>query len=618
MKTITIENDVLDMVVAEMAKSELFGQLGDNACRQIAGRAQLNEYQPDEVLFEEQTASDSFLMVIAGEVAVTHLHISSEEVEEISRMTPYSVIGEMGLVLNMDRTATVKALKPTRTLKFEKSLFDYMFDNFPAFGRAICQSLAQRLQQVSSFIPLPGYDIAKNPPSREAMRLLPMQFIIRHRALPLKTEGNVLHVGFVNDPTPRALSALRRFLPSMELRLAHIENNLLDDVLRSTSGLEDWAGEDEALGPDGQVEVESKSPRLDELLKRVVEEGASDLHLSAGHHPHWRIDGDMAPIEDTKLLGKEEVWELLLPVMHKIKVREFEEKMDVDFVYPLPGVARFRVNAFRDDNGISAVFRFIPSKILSFEQLGLPQTLIKLANYPKGLVLVTGPTGSGKSTTLAAMINHINRTRRAHIITMEDPIEFTYESDKCLINQREVGMHAKSFARALRSALREDPDIVLVGEMRDLETISLALETANTGHLVFGTLHTSTAASTMARIVDSFPPEQRDQVRASLTDSLKGVIAQTLCKRIGGGRIAALEILIVNVAVANLIREEKINQIESAMQTGKALGNRLMNEELAKLVKMRKIEREEAFEKALDKADLKRRIENLYRPVEPQ
>jgi twitching motility protein PilT len=350
------------------------------------------------------------------------------------------------------------------------------------------------------------------------------------------------------------------------------------------------------------------SPELDEMLVRVVEAGASDLHLSAGHRPRWRLDGAIRRVEGAPQLGPDDVLRLIGPAMSQVARRAFEAENDCDFAYALPGAGRFRVNLFRDRLGVGAVLRHIPEKLLSFAELGLPPVVEQLCHNPKGLVLVTGPTGSGKSTTLAAMIDAINETRRDHIITLEDPIEFVHASKRCLVNQREVGPHTQSFARALRAALREDPDIVLVGEMRDLETVSLALETANTGHLVFGTLHTATAVSTVDRIIGMFPAEQQPQIRATLADSLKGVVAQTLCKRIGGGRIAALEVLVVNAAVTNLIREGKDHQIASAMSTGKGIGNMLLNDELARLVEGRVVDYEEALAKAIDKADLAKKL----------
>ncbi|OGQ26465.1 MAG: hypothetical protein A2138_03505 [Deltaproteobacteria bacterium RBG_16_71_12] len=349
------------------------------------------------------------------------------------------------------------------------------------------------------------------------------------------------------------------------------------------------------------------APRLDALLRRVVSEGASDLHLSGGQKPRWRLDGEIHELADAAVLGEHEVFELLRPVMDERALDAFERDHDVDFAYALGAVARFRVNLFRDKGGAGAVLRQIPAKILTFEQLNLPPVAQLLCEQAKGLVLVTGPTGSGKSTTLAAMIDGINKARRAHIITLEDPIEFVHTSQRSLVNQREVGAHTRSFARALKAALREDPDIVLVGEMRDLETMQLALETANTGHLVFGTLHTATAISTVDRIVDVFPAGQQEQVRSVLADTIKGVLAQALCRKVGGGRVAAIESLVVSYAVANLIREGKTHQLASAMSTSKAQGNVLLNDALAQLVNGGVVEYEEALSKAVDKADLARR-----------
>jgi twitching motility protein PilT len=307
---------------------------------------------------------------------------------------------------------------------------------------------------------------------------------------------------------------------------------------------------------------------------------------------------------ETAVFGPETIYELVEPIIPERNRAQFKSDNDTDFAYAIPGIARFRVNLFRDNKGVGAVFRQIPDRVISIEALGLPPVTRQLCDYPKGLVLVTGPTGSGKSTTLAAMIDYINKTRPSHIITLEDPIEFVHESQKCLVNQREIGPHSTTFARALRAVLREDPDIVLVGEMRDLETVALALETANTGHLVFGTLHTNTAISTVARIIDMFPAEQQNQVRAVLADNLKGVIAQTLCRKIGSGRVAALEILVSDTGVANLIREGKTHQVFSAMQTGKLKGNKILNDELTRLVKENVISSDEAMRKAVDKPDL--------------
>jgi twitching motility protein PilT len=343
---------------------------------------------------------------------------------------------------------------------------------------------------------------------------------------------------------------------------------------------------------------------IDRLFHRLVAEGASDLHLSANEAPMIRKDGDMQRLSGEPVMNAEQLFALLAPIIPDTNRAQFDKEDDTDFAYAIEGLARFRANLFRDRHGAGAVFRTIPAKIISSEKLGLSTAITDLCNLHKGLVLVTGPTGSGKSTTLCAMVDLINRTRNGHIITIEDPIEFVHENKQCLVNQREIGPHTRSFKRALRAALREDPDVVLVGEMRDLETISIAIETAETGHLVFGTLHTTTAYSTVDRIIDQYPPDQQEQIRVMLSESLKGVVSQTLCKKIGGGRVAALEVLLVNPAVSNLIREGKTFQIPSIMQTAKNVGMKLLNDALADLVASKTVTAEEAIAKAVDKTGL--------------
>ncbi|HHT9118655.1 MAG TPA: type IV pilus twitching motility protein PilT [Candidatus Hypogeohydataceae bacterium YC38] len=324
---------------------------------------------------------------------------------------------------------------------------------------------------------------------------------------------------------------------------------------------------------------------ISEILTFTKEQGASDLHISSGEPPIIRIHGDVRKI-DMPLLSKEQVHAMLYDVLNDQQRKVFEEKKEIDFAIDLKGIARFRVNAFYQSRGEAIVFRTIPTKVMTLEELGLPKILSDLTEKSKGLVLVTGPTGSGKSTTLAAMIDYINRREKCHIITVEDPIEFVYEPKMCLINQRELGAHTHSFANALRSALREDPDVILVGEMRDLETISLAMTAAETGHLVFGTLHTSSAAKTVDRVIDVFPPEQQSQIRTMFSESIEAVITQTLLKKKDGkGRVAALEIMIGTPAIRNLIREGKIAQIPGMMQTGKQFGMQTMDAALVELYK---------------------------------
>jgi twitching motility protein PilT len=346
---------------------------------------------------------------------------------------------------------------------------------------------------------------------------------------------------------------------------------------------------------------------LDDYFKAMVEQKASDFHLTSGTFPMFRISGTITAVSD-QVFTNDIVKSLVYEIMPERNRAEWEQTHDTDFAYEIKDVGRYRCNVFADKNGIGGVFRLIPSKILTFEQLHLPESIKKLCFLTKGLVLVTGPTGSGKSTTLAAMVDYINECRSDHIITIEDPIEFVHPHKKCLVNQREVHSHTESFKRALRAALREDPDIVLVGEMRDLETVMIALETAETGHLVFGTLHTTTAPGTVDRLINQFPSDQQQQVRAGLAESLKGVIAQTLCKKNGGGRVAALEILLGSHALGANIREGKIHQIPMLMQTGRKEGMCSLNDSLLDYMSKDVIHPAEAYQKAVVKDDLIKRM----------
>lgn len=339
---------------------------------------------------------------------------------------------------------------------------------------------------------------------------------------------------------------------------------------------------------------------ITELLTFSVQNKASDLHLSSGLPPMIRVDGDIRRL-NVPALDHKAVHTLIYDIMSDKHRRDFEEFFETDFAFEVPGLARFRVNAFNQNRGAAAVFRTIPSKILTLEELALPKIFSDIAQYPRGMVLVTGPTGSGKSTTLAAMVDYINANKYGHILTVEDPIEFVHQSKKSVVNQREIHTDTKGFNEALRSALREDPDVILVGEMRDLETIRLALTAAETGHLVFGTLHTTSAAKTIDRIVDVFPGQEKDMVRSMLSESLRAVISQALLKKVGGGRMAAHEIMICNPAIRNLIRENKVAQMYSTIQTGQAQGMQTLDQALKILVDTGKITRFDAKEKAVNK-----------------
>jgi twitching motility protein PilT len=414
-------------------------------------------------------------------------------------------------------------------------------------------------------------------------------------------EGGVAFSGG-EPPTSRAPAAAA---PAREIPLVPIEPRAASGAPAPVASA--TAAPDVPAGP-----VATGGPaQIDEMLRAMKKLGASDLHMSCSMPPLVRLHGEMQPIPGFPVLTPPMMLKLLYEICPEKNRKEYEERSDTDFAYAIEGLSRFRANMFRDRKGPGGVFRAIPFQLLTAEQLGLPPKVLDLCYLTKGLVVVTGPTGSGKSTTLSTLVDYINSNRSDHIITIEDPIEFVHDNKKCLVNQREVHVHTRSFKDALRAALREDPDIVLVGEMRDLETIAIAVETAETGHLVFGTLHTTTAPSTVDRIIDQFPADRQSQVRQMLAESLRGVIAQTLCKKIGGGRVAAYEVLIGNSAVTNLIRQAKTFQLFSVMQTSKHLGMVTLNESLLELVKAKKVEPLEAYMKSVQKAELKSALQKM-------
>jgi twitching motility protein PilT len=607
MEKITVDAALADWIRTALAACDIFSGLSPELLSNLQARAELWALEPGEVLATENSRAEHFYLVVEGQLDVVVGGVA------VAQVGPGMTAGEMGILLDEPRSATLRAHAATSVVAFSARDTTNLIEKLPSFGASIARALAKRLKNANQRIPMPLYEGDASRPDAAALSMLPFTFVRRHRVLPLKMEGNRLLLGCVADLTPELLQNVQSHIPSFELVPMRITGSALDAALAASSAALPVATLPSAT-PSATPHVPSGPvPPLVPLLRRMIAEGASDLHLTAKQPPWWRTSGDLKIIPETEVLGPRTVLDMLLPVMDERARTTFEAENDVDFAYPVEGLARFRVNMFKDDSGIGAVLRQIPSKILTFEQLGLPPAIARMCDQPRGLVLVTGPTGSGKSTTLAAMIDYINRHRQAHILTMEDPVEFVHQSQMSLVNQREVGTHTKSFARALKAALREDPDIVLVGELRDRETVHLALETANTGHLVFATLHTNTAASTIDRIVDLFPAEMHGAVRSGLAESLRGVICQTLCKRIGGGRIAALEVLVSTPAINHLIRDGRTFQIAGTMQTGKAVGMQLLNEELAQLVRNKKVDAEEALGRSVDKDDLAKRI---GRPVQ--
>jgi twitching motility protein PilT len=598
MKSAAVQGESIDKLIAATRGHSLFKSLSDEQLRQAVSRANLLQLEAGESLIRQGAPPEGFFLVLDGELRVLMGANAGGAPVEVTRFGRGEMLGMASLLLDRPSEAAMEAVTQTTVARFEPRFFEVMVEKVPSFGLEVARSLAERMAMlVERRVPVPEADRTLEP-SDEALVLLPYEFMMLHRVVPLAVEGQVATIGCADQPSAELIDRIRTHLPAMEVRIVHLDGRRVSEILKSRAG----GVQPQDSGPTAD------SSTLERLLRAMATEGASDLHLTGGQRPRWRIDGAMHEIADIPPLGEETVLELLGDALEDRNREEFDATNDTDFALALPGVARFRVNLFRDLGGVGAVFRLIPTTILSLEQLGMPSVVADLCRLPKGLVLVTGPTGSGKSTTLAAMVDLINRGRQEHVITLEDPVEFVHQSQLSLVNQREVGSHTRSFAAAIRAALREDPDIILVGEMRDLETVSLALEAANTGHLVLGTLHTATAISTIERIVGLFPPEEQSRIQVTLADVMRGVIAQNLLKRIGGGRVAALEILVSSPAVSNLIREGKMHQIASSMQTGKAAGNRLLNDSLADLVSRGVVEADEALSKAVDKTELAKRL----------
>ncbi len=598
MRVIERNPEILTRANAAFDTNPFFEPLNDTQRDQVIGKAgTIEAYADNEYILKAGDPADFLFVIISGEVSV--VVGEGDDQIEISRLERSQMVGELAVILNEKRTASCIARGEVLILKLAREVFRKVVLAVPEASLSMMRILAERLKKTSRPPAHRDYRADSPIPPVEVLRLLPVGFMQRHRVAPVKKQESRVLIGYCDRMDESLLASISNLLPAMKIEPVSIETEYFQKIMQNYGG--------EAVST-GQAAGGSGITGIDDLLKRLVEEGGSDLHLSAGQVPRWRIDGLIRPIAGFLKLAPREVFQLLEPIMRPDSIEEFNKTGDEDFAYAMDKHSRFRINLLRDHNGVSAVFRHIPNTIFTLEELGMPEILRKWAEAPKGLILVTGPTGSGKSTTLAAMVDHINRNRECHILTIEDPVEFVHQSRKALVNQREVGVHTMSFSRALKAALREDPDVVLVGEMRDLETISMAIETANTGHLVLATLHTSTAMSTINRIVDQFPAESQEQIRAGLADNLLGVCCQTLCRKTGGGRVPALEVLVMDYGMANMVREGKTHMLLTGMTTGQNRGNRLLNDDLARLVRAGKISKEEALSKAVDSADMAKRI----------
>jgi len=622
MEVIQLDDKMMNMVLKTLSGSEMMGALEPTHLTQMTRRSVLLKYSPGEIIIEEGRPASFFCIVIHGEIAVLSRIEGRKESVELGRLVPPASIGEIGVLLETPHIAAIQATQETMVLQCDQVIFRYMFENFPGFGLAVSRFLARRARDLSMRIAMPHYDESLGNPPAEVQNLLPLAVIIRHRILPLRSDKNTLYLGCITDPDPYTAAVVRDLLPSMEIKLVRIKGCFLERVIRTRAGLSnvdlqtnpDQAGEEAGLTGAWA----SKSPQLDALLNRMLSEGATDLHLPAGQNPYWRLGGKMVRIMDGGPLASDGPFELVKPVLDDRAIKELDEANETDFSYIIPGSARFRFHLYRDGRGISAAVRVNPSVILNIEQLGLPPVVRKLCHYANGIILIAGLPGSGKSTTLAAVIDYFNKTRSSHIITVEERIEFVYTSDKSLINQRECGMSAECIGRGLKATLREDPDIVMIDELHDPEVMMQALEIAGTGRLVVATIRASTAVGAISQVIDTFPPRLQKQARYQLGETLRGVVCQTLCKRTDGGKVAAFEVLVINAMMGNMIREDKVAQVSTLMQTGRSEGHVFLNESLYTLVNSKKISGEEAFEKSQDKEDLKRRIITLNRhPVSP-
>lgn len=613
MKTLAIEGDLHKNVVAALAQSPLFRGLGVEPITQVVACATLHQFDAGEAIVNYGEPSDALYLLLRGDASVWIPREGSDAglpdvpagasppdaFVEVGRMRPPDAIGEIGLLLSQPRTATVRAEELLLAIRLEAQVFAGLLQRVPSAGLAMSRALAARLW--SRTIPLSDRKGDEGPDDPEVLGLLPIELCERFRMLALRSDGKRLTVGFVDDPSPRAVAAIRQSAPGLELHLVRIDRAHFDQAVRAPRGLRKPRASPQVTA---QATGARGASKLDELLRRMVEAGASDLHLCAGQKPRWRVDGELREVPDGVPLGAAEPLELLGGALDARGRAELENDGNTEFSYALAGSARFRTTLYRDQVGVGAALRQVPEKVPSLEQLGLPAVLRSFCELPSGLVLATGLAGSGRSTTLAALIDGINQTRPVHVITLEDPVEFVHTSNAALVHHRAVGPHAGGFARALRAALREDPDVVLVGELRDRDAAALVLETAHTGRLVFAALHAATAASAIDQLGSLFAADQQAQVRSTLSEVLRGVLWQTLCRKIGGGRIAALELLAGNSAVSTPAKDVKAPTPAAVKGKAKVPANLLLNDELARLVAERKVEFDEAMSKSSDKADL--------------
>ncbi len=608
MKKFEIDNELKALSCKKLGLAGMFVFLGEDKLNELVELAgEVLTFEDGEKVLNAGASPDFFFVIVKGEISV--VLDDRNDGMEIVRLIRGQMVGEMAMIQNEPHSYSCFARGHLAVIPFSAKVFHEQILAIPGVYIPLIPSISKKIltsQTYPVFIEnrgsIPDID-------GSLLKLFPEGFLKKHRILPVKKLASYLLIAHCDPVDREQLEAIDQILPEdFDIRPIYFDPEFFAGLFQKNLEGGSADRQSSAQQPAEEMVRPEDLCFIDEVLSRLVTEKGSDLYLSAGQMPRWRIDGEIVEVPGTRKSGPDEVLEMLRPLARNEVLDAFVESCDEDFAYSTSEGFRFRVNLLRDHNGISAVFRYIPGEISSLEALGLPEILTSFCTQPKGLVLVAGPTGSGKSTTMSAMIDWINRHRKCHILTIEDPIEFVHGSQKALVNQREVGVHTRSFAKALRAGLRENPDVVMVGEIRDNETMAMALETANTGHLVFATVHTATAASTIDRVVDNFPAESQNQIRMFLADSLLGVVCQTLCRKITRGCVPAFEIMIVDPAMANLIRTGKSYMLPNAMQTAQSKGNRLLNDDLCQLVKSGVISQEEAMSKARDRAELERKL----------
>ncbi len=608
MRELDLDAKQREMAIDALEQCTLFQFLLRDQLAEVVRKTRLEIFDPGEAIMRQGEPSLSFYIVLKGSAAVRVAGPGSEQPVDLATVEPFDTIGEMGLLLDKPRSATVVATVEVWALEFSSDAFTALFLTMPNFGRAMCRALAARLERTQQRLPMTEVHDQALEVDPSLLEALPLPFLERHRVIPLEADGQEILLGFVDDPDPEVLEALYRNLPGRQIKTARIGKKTFETFLKSVSGIEAWAERPRTAGEVEVVEEVSPSPKLDALLRRVVSEGATDLHLAAGRRPYWRVEGELHELADAAPLGKNEVFDMLAPLMGEAQQRRFQENLDEDFGHGVPGLARFRINMFHDIQGVSAALRPIPARVPTLEELGVPDSARGLAEQPSGLVLITGPAASGKTSTLASMVAHIGDTRSARIITIEDPVEFVHTPRRGLVSHREVGSHCVSFEHGFRAALREDPDVVVLGTIPDGDTMRSVLDAAHNGLLVLANLVTPNAVATITHILTLFRPEERIEVQALLAERLKGVVSQALCRLLGGGRVAAFEVMSVQGPISTALREGRTRQIATLMATGSAFGNILMNDALARLVLENRVDPEEALDRAPDKNELAQRL----------